>query len=50
MRLGTGDRVTARQGEAAVTAVTVAEGSEEGESDSGGQGTGLGVRLAAAAV
>ena len=34
VRLGTGDRVTARQRKAAVTAVTVAEGSEEGGSDS----------------
>ena len=50
MRLGTRDRVTARQGEAAVTAVTVADGSEEGGSDSGGQGMGSRVRLAAAAV
>ena len=34
VRLGTGDRVIARQGKAAVTAVTVAEGSEEGGNDS----------------
>ena len=33
-----------------VAAVTVAEGSKEGISDSGGQGTGSRVRLAAAAV
>ena len=50
MRLGTGDRVNARQGEAAVTVVTVAKGSEEGGSDSEGQGTGSLVRLAAAVV
>ena len=31
-------------------AVTVAEGSKEGSSDSGGQGTGSRVRMAAAAV